>query len=266
MTGGKNKPPIGKAWFWITLELIESDAWHSQNFNTRRLLDFLVREHMRHGGTENGLLKAPQHQLELFGIGARYVAAAIAQADELGLVDVQRNGMRAASTYTLTWLPTHDGEPATDRWRSYRNPGLRPLPTPKPENLPLKGKVGLPLKGKVDGANLPLKGKADTPKSLPLKGKDLLRSSYRDRSNTLGLSGAGTLPAEHSKLLAAVDALEPGIVAQFNGTELAQEIDWWRTELIKRGASPHADGLLSSLHAALRLRHEREWEKSRGGR
>lgn len=200
MTGEKNKPPIGKPWFWITLEMIESDAWRSQHINTRRLVDFLVREHMRHGGAENGLLKAPQHQLELFGIGARYIAEAIAQADVLGFVDVRRNGMRAATTYTLTWLPTHDGEPATNRWRSYRSPALRPLPAPKSRNLPLKGKVGLPLKGKVDGPNLPLNGKADTPKSLPLKRKDLLRSSCRSRSYILGVSGAGALPAEPADL------------------------------------------------------------------
>lgn len=64
--------------------------------------------------------------------------------------------------------------------------------------------------------------------------------------------------SKDDRLLAEVDALEPGIVGEFSRAELAKEMDWWRTELIKRGASPNADGLLASLHATLRLRRERE--------
>ena len=175
-------------WVWITRELVRSDAWRSQGINARRLIDFLLNEHMGHGGAENGLLKAPQYQLEEYGIGARYIAAAIAEVEALGLVDVHRHGMRLATTYTLTWLPMHDDQPPSDRWRAHRNPALRPMTVPKSRNLPLKGKVGLPLKGKVDHRNLPLKGKVDGPESLPLKGKVLLRSSYRDRGLNTDLS------------------------------------------------------------------------------
>jgi hypothetical protein len=41
-------------------ELIASDAWRSLGINGRRLIDFLLLEHMGHGGKENGKLKAPR--------------------------------------------------------------------------------------------------------------------------------------------------------------------------------------------------------------
>jgi hypothetical protein len=190
MTGnGKTAP--GDTFVKMTRDLLESDAWRSLSINARRVLDFLMREHLVHGGKENGELKAPQHQLETFGIGVRYISEAIAQTEELGLVDCRRYGLKVASTYTLTWLPNHDGTPPTNRWRAYRNQSLRPLPVPKSRNLPLKGKVALPLKGGVDGSNLPLKGGVDDPKNLPLKGKDLSRRSYRDRSYNNGVERAG---------------------------------------------------------------------------
>jgi hypothetical protein len=182
-------PPKGQPWVWLTLELIESDAWRSIGINTVKLINFLMREHLRHGGAENGKLKAPQHQLEACGIGARYVARAIAQADEVGLVDCRRNGMRAASTYALTWLPSYDGRGPSNRWRSYRNPDLKPLPAPKSKNLPLKGKVGLPLKGKVDHPTCPSKGRQIPSKICPSKGRTFLDSSYRARGVSTDLDG-----------------------------------------------------------------------------
>jgi hypothetical protein len=159
-------------------ELLRSDAWRTLSINGRRFLDVLMIEHMTKGGQENGLLKAPYEQLETFGVGARYVADAIRDAEELGLVDCYRGGMRVATVYALTWFPMHDGTGATNRWRLYRNPSLKPL-SEKSKNLPAKGKAALPVKGKADRPNLPAKGKADGPKNLPVKGKVLIRSSTR---------------------------------------------------------------------------------------
>jgi hypothetical protein len=85
--------------------LIQSDAWRSAGINTRRFVDFLLLEHMAHGGKENGKLKAPYGQLEQFNINARFVSEAIAEAEKLGLVDCHRGGMRVATTYTINWLP-----------------------------------------------------------------------------------------------------------------------------------------------------------------
>jgi hypothetical protein len=99
--------------------LIQSDAWRSAGINTRRFMDFLLLEHMAHGGKENGKLKATDRQLQNFGIGTHYVTAAIKEAEKLGLVDCHRGGMRVATTYTVTWLRLHDGTAASNRWREH---------------------------------------------------------------------------------------------------------------------------------------------------
>jgi hypothetical protein len=117
-----NQPPMGKPWAWLTAEIIASDAFHSLSRSGRLVIDFLLLEHMSKGGQKNGKLKAPHRQLYAFGIGEHQVVDAIREVEEHGLVDCYRGGMRVATTYGLTWLPLHDGTPATDRWRSYRDP------------------------------------------------------------------------------------------------------------------------------------------------
>ena len=126
-----NRPPAGRTFVWLTRELLASDAWRSLGINACRFVHFLMLEHMSKGGQHNGELKAPYRQLIEFGIGARHLADAIREAEDLGLVKCHRGGMRVATTYALTWLPLHDGTPATNRWRAYRNPDLPPLSAPK---------------------------------------------------------------------------------------------------------------------------------------
>jgi hypothetical protein len=90
-----------------------------------------------------------------------------------------RGGMRVATTYTLTWLPTHDGAPATNAWRAHRNPDL-PLPAPKIENLAVKQQSGLTAKQQSDGQNLTVKQQSDRPKTLTAKQQYLSRKeSYQ---------------------------------------------------------------------------------------
>jgi hypothetical protein len=185
--GKPNGPPPGEPWIWTSARLIESDAWRSRGINAVRFVDFLMREHMRHGGACNGKLKAPYGQLENWGIGARYVADAIREAEALGLVDVMRPGFRMASTYRLTWLAAHDGSPPSNRWQETVNPALRPPPTPRSRNLPRQGKAGLPAQGKAEGPILPPLEEADGPEIAPSLGKELSRRSYRDRGDTLGV-------------------------------------------------------------------------------
>ncbi len=196
-----NQPPTDQPWVWQTRALRESDPWRSAGINTRRFIDFLLLEHMKHGGQANGLLKAPQRQLKDFGIGARYVTEAIHEAEELGLVDGYHQGQRMAATYALTWLPLHDGTPATNRWLTYRNPDLKPLSAPNHTGLPPKGKAGLPPKGKADGTDLPIKGRADLeiclPKgrqNLPSHGKAHYISSYQREDDYSVLEGGQSAP------------------------------------------------------------------------
>jgi len=169
MTNRANRPPAGQAWVWLTRELLCSDAWRSLSGNGRRFIDFLLLEHMRKGGKDNGKLKAPYRQLVAFGIGSRLLPSYIREAEDLGLVDCYRGGMRVATGYAIGWFPLHDGTPATNRWKHYRNSDLTMLPQPKPRNLPAKVSAGLPAKVSADGVNLPAKVSADAPKICPQK-------------------------------------------------------------------------------------------------
>jgi hypothetical protein len=186
MSADRNRPPSGESWTWQTRDLLASDAWRSLGINGRRLLDFLQLEHMGKAGQKNGLLKAPYRQLEGFGIGQRFVRETINDLEMRGLLACQRNGLRAASTYTLTWLPSHDGAPASDFWRGYRDPTLQPLSSPKSINLLHKGKAGVLHKGTADGPHLPHKSKADRPQTLLHKGTALLRDFLPGQSGCLG--------------------------------------------------------------------------------
>ena len=100
---------MGEPWVWETRELLASAAWRAQSINCMRLIDFLKIEHMANGGAANGKLKAPRRQLADFGIGEHFISDAINEAEALGLIDVSRGQRRRASTYTLNWLPLHDG-------------------------------------------------------------------------------------------------------------------------------------------------------------
>ena len=107
----------GEAFAKLPRDLLESTAWRSLSIHARRLIDFLLIEHMRHGGRENGRLIAPRRQLIAFGIHAHFVSAAIEEAELVGLVDCKRGVGRAPNTYGLTWLPR--GDPPAHRWRNH---------------------------------------------------------------------------------------------------------------------------------------------------
>jgi hypothetical protein len=137
-----NRPPEGP-FIWETLEMVESAAFRTVigSPNAARFLFFLAREWMRTGGRRNGLLLAPHHQLYATGIGEHHVSAAIHLVEKTGLVKVHRGGHGRATTYALTWLPLYDGTPASNRWRDYLNPKLKPLPVPKSRKLPANQQV-----------------------------------------------------------------------------------------------------------------------------
>jgi len=106
----------------LTETLLRSKAWRTATSDThvRRFVDFLMLEHLRHGGQENGKLKAPWRQLADFETGAcisdHFIADTIEKAIALGITDVRRGDRRRASTYGLTWLPLYDGTPPSNRF------------------------------------------------------------------------------------------------------------------------------------------------------
>jgi hypothetical protein len=116
-----HKPPKGEPWIWLTSELLRSPAWQAQSLHCCRLINFLMIEHLAHGGMENGALVAPYRQLAKFGLHPRRISAAIAEAVALGLLACER-GLRLAngnkpSTYRLTFAPSRDHAPPTNEWK-----------------------------------------------------------------------------------------------------------------------------------------------------
>jgi hypothetical protein len=99
--------------------LLASQSWQTAGINTHRLLWFLMLEHLAHGGKHNGQLVAPRKQLADFGISEHCIGPAIAEAENLGLIDVIRGKGRAPNRYALTWLPLLGGIEPTNRWRHY---------------------------------------------------------------------------------------------------------------------------------------------------
>ena len=118
------RPPEGIAWVWHTIDLLSSPAWKVRSNQLAKLLDLLELEHLRHGGAENGHLKQTYSQIDRIdgGVSSKFIAAAIAEGEELGLIEAHR-GMRKSvmeshmTTFRLTYLPAkvvpefQDGKP-----------------------------------------------------------------------------------------------------------------------------------------------------------
>jgi hypothetical protein len=108
---------------WMELEMVESQAWAAMSLAARRVVDRIAIEHMKHGGTRNGMLTVTFDDFEAFGIRRKSIAPAIRIAVTLGVLDITHRGRRAygvagsASTYGLTWLPRCDATPASNRWQ-----------------------------------------------------------------------------------------------------------------------------------------------------
>jgi hypothetical protein len=99
-------------------DLVESPAWCEALLHPyiMSLLNSLIREHLHHGGKENGNLVAPYSQLQSYGDGGGRIRTpeirpTIDRTLRLGLIRVTPGGhRRGPSRYALTWLPTYDGE------------------------------------------------------------------------------------------------------------------------------------------------------------
>ena len=149
--GKAQKPPAGEPWCWLTREMLASQAWRSLSINARRFMDFLLIEHMNHAGTENGGLKATYQQLEQFGLHANKISAAIVDCEKAGLIASERGGMRVATTYTLTWLPSRHDTPASNKWKQF-----------KVQKSTRTSEGNKPAQVRAEGTNLPAQVRADS--------------------------------------------------------------------------------------------------------
>jgi hypothetical protein len=148
--------------------MLHSIAYQSLGIAARRVLDFLIVEHLNHGGKENGRLGATYLQLERFGVTKRDIAKAFAELFETGFVRLTAQGLRQAgggepSRYALTWLPTLMGSPeqvdATDDWREVAaNLRKKGMTTVRQARAWLKAEVARPAKPKTAGPARDIEG------------------------------------------------------------------------------------------------------------
>jgi GNAT superfamily N-acetyltransferase len=127
---------LGTAWVPHSAELLPSAAWRTRSIHCARLLDRIELEHMAHAGKENGYLIVTYDQFVEWGIGRRFIRAAIEEAVKRGLLVVERHGAyrggarRQPSLYRLTYLRFRfvpiAGAPyfvnPTNDWRDHRDP------------------------------------------------------------------------------------------------------------------------------------------------
>ncbi len=128
-------PPKDKPWFWLPCELLASPAWRLRGINCARLIDFLLVEHRNHAGRENGNLMATYDQLVGYGLSRRLISHAIAEAEFLGLLRVDRGGRWAnsnqPSTFRLTFYANRQGNPPTNEWSGKTAEAIREWKTDK---------------------------------------------------------------------------------------------------------------------------------------
>ena len=101
--------PVGEPFVTLSRELLSSPAWRGMSINCRRLIDFLVIEHLNHAGPENGNLCATYDQLVAFGIPRRLIHISMDEAEMLKLVFIERgarksSGLSHMNRFTLTFV------------------------------------------------------------------------------------------------------------------------------------------------------------------
>ena len=116
-------PPKDQPWTWLNRDLLQSSAWRAMGINARKLMDFLLLDHMANAGVENGALCATYEQLVDFGLTRSEISRAIDDLENLGLVSCQRGGRwnftNQPSRFRLTFYTDKDGNPATQDWKRH---------------------------------------------------------------------------------------------------------------------------------------------------
>jgi hypothetical protein len=107
--------------------MVESPAYRTLSAGGHAIIGRIALEHMAHGGNCNGALPVTYNDFEEYSIRRRSIRAYLSEVTALGFVDRTRNGLKAyagfegaPAHYRLTWLPTHDGQAATNRWARFK--------------------------------------------------------------------------------------------------------------------------------------------------
>lgn len=156
-----NAPPAGQPWSWMTLEMMNSDAFRSLSINARRVLDRIQIEHGQHRGLENGRLKVTWNNFVKFGVGRRFIKRALGDLLAAGLIAIVQPGRRPRgqdrgdpTQYRLTYLPVaepNDFFPPTNEWKNFKSEIV-------PARLPIRAnarKTNGEVKGKKQAWTMP---------------------------------------------------------------------------------------------------------------
>jgi hypothetical protein len=109
MKNGKANTERAEGFVMLPRSAIDRMAAAQLSAAAWRVLVFLMRELLRHGGRDNGQLKAPHRQLVSFGVSASLVSSAIKELEAAGLVRCHRKGQRAANLFELPWVRRAQG-------------------------------------------------------------------------------------------------------------------------------------------------------------
>ena len=102
--------------------MLVSHAYRKLSGNALKVLSRVMFEHTAHAGTMNGKLIVTHANFEEYGIRRASISEAIRQCEYMGFLSVERGhfykGGNESNVYRLTILPSHDGKPATNEWKS----------------------------------------------------------------------------------------------------------------------------------------------------
>jgi hypothetical protein len=165
-----SKSPHVEPFVKLPRHVIERILRERLSLAAMRLLQFLMREHLRRGGRANGCLEAPHRQLVAIGISAGLVSGAILELENAQLVQCHRRGQRMANYFELTWLPQSrrsgalDLAPRTEAGlRTDARAELPPEMEADRKNLPHEAEARLPPVAEADRKNLPPDTEAELP-------------------------------------------------------------------------------------------------------
>jgi hypothetical protein len=157
MMNGRPASALNEGFVKLPRHILERVLAARLGLAATRLLNFLMREHLRQGGKNNGCLKAPHRQLVANGVSAGLVAGAIRELERVGLIRCYRRGPRTTNLFELTWLPRSKRAdrpslpPHTEAVeRPNSGPGLPPEAEAEPENLPPEAEADLPPEAEAD--------------------------------------------------------------------------------------------------------------------
>ena len=108
-------------WQWLTIELMESDAFRTLTGNASKAFFRIVIEHTSHGATRNGQLIVTHQQFFEYGVTREYVADALDELAYKGLIKIKRGragaGTAHPNLYTLTFVGDCEGAAPTNEWK-----------------------------------------------------------------------------------------------------------------------------------------------------